>query len=269
VPVASETRRLKVEVQRVFEENRSVYGADKVWTQLNRRAPRWLAAPLSASWAIWDCGACGRGRAWKRTTVGDDTQDRPADLVERRFVADRPSRLWVADLTYVKTHVGFVYVAFVLDVFSRFVVGWQVSTSLRSDLAIDRLGDGHPFAARAGGLEGLVHHSDRGVQYLSIRYTERLAEVGVVNSVGSRGDSYDNAWPKSFNGLYQDRADLPRRTVEGGRGCRVGHPDLRGLVQPPSHPQRDRQDSAGRVRGPTTTVRVQHEKQSLHRQLSL
>ncbi len=151
-----------------------------------------------------DLGYCGvrRGRAWKRTTVGDEFLDRPSDLVDRHFTADRPNRLWVADLTYVKTHVGFVYVAFVVDVYSRFVVGWQVSTSLRSDLAIDAL-EMAIHSRRADGLDGLVHHSDRGVQYLSIRYTERLAEAGVVNSVGSRGDSYDNAMAESFNGLYK------------------------------------------------------------------
>jgi putative transposase len=122
--------------------------------------------------------------------------------VERQFTADRPNRLWVADLTYVKTHAGWVYVAFVLDVFSRFIVGWQVSTSLRSDLAIDAL-EMAIYARGDKGLDGLVHHSDRGVQYLSIRYTERLSEAGVVNSVGSRGDSYDNAMAESFNGLYK------------------------------------------------------------------
>jgi len=143
-----------------------------------------------------------RGRAWKRTTIADEAQHRPADLVERQFTADRPNRLWVADLTYVKTHAGWVYVAFVLDVFSRFIVGWQVSTSLRSDLAIDAL-EMAIYARGAKGLDGLVHHSDRGVQYLSIRYTERLSEAGVVNSVGSRGDSYDNAMAESFNGLYK------------------------------------------------------------------
>jgi putative transposase len=143
-----------------------------------------------------------RGRAWKRTTIADDSQSRPADLVERQFTADRPNRLWVADLTYVKTHAGWVYVAFVLDVFSRFIVGWQVSTSLRSDLAIDAL-EMAIYARGDKGLDGLVHHSDRGVQYLSIRYTERLSEAGVVNSVGSRGDSYDNAMAESFNGLYK------------------------------------------------------------------
>jgi putative transposase len=193
---------LKVEITRVFTENRSVYGADKVWTQLKREGHQ--VARCTVERLMRDLGLHGvhRGRAWKRTTVGDDSQNRPADLVERRFEADRPNRLWVADLTYVKTHVGFVYVAFVLDVFSRFVVGWQVSTSLRSDLAIDAL-EMAIHSRRADGLEGLVHHSDRGVQYLCIRYTERLAEVGVVNSVGSRGDSYDNAMAESFNGLYK------------------------------------------------------------------
>jgi putative transposase len=193
---------LKVEVARVFRENRRVYGADKVWTQLNREGH--VVARCTVERLMGDLGLRGvtRGRAWKRTTISDDTQVRPADLVERQFSADRPNRLWVADLTYVKTHIGFVYVAFVLDVFSRFIVGWQVSTSLRSDLAIDAL-EMAIHSRRADGLDGLIHHSDRGVQYLSIRYTERLAEAGVVNSVGSKGDSYDNAMAESFNGLYK------------------------------------------------------------------
>ena len=193
---------LMVEVQRVFAENRRVYGAEKVWTQLNREGTR--VARCTVERLMGDLGLRGvrRGRAWRRTTIGDETQHRPADLVERQFVADRPNRLWVADLTYVKTHAGFVYVAFVIDVFSRVVVGWQVSTSLRSDLALDAL-EMAIHSRQTQGLDGLVHHSDRGVQYLSIRYTERLGEVGVVNSVGSRGDSYDNALAESFNGLYK------------------------------------------------------------------
>jgi putative transposase len=143
-----------------------------------------------------------RGKAFKRTTVSDESQHRPADLVNRQFVADRPNRLWVADLTYVKTFTGWVYVAFVIDVYSRTVVGWQTSTSLRSDLAIDAL-EMAIYARSDRDLDGLIHHSDRGVQYLAIRYTERLAEAGVVNSVGSKGDSYDNALAESFNGLYK------------------------------------------------------------------
>jgi putative transposase len=193
---------LKPEICRVHAENFDVYGADKVWTQLNREGTP--VARCTVERLMGDLRLCGarRGRAWKRTTIGDESLDRPADLVERQFVADRPNRLWVADLTYVKTHVGWVYLAFIIDVYSRFIVGWQSSTSLRSDLAIDAL-EMAIYARGDHGLGGLVHHSDRGVQYLSIRYTERLAEAGVVNSVGSRGDSYDNALAERFNGLYK------------------------------------------------------------------
>jgi putative transposase len=193
---------LKGEIVRVRSENLEVYGADKIWTQLNREGIRVARCTVERLMRQMGLSGAKRGRAYKVTTRSDERQQRPADLVDRQFVAAAPNRLWVADLTYVKTHVGFVYVAFVLDVFSRFVVGWQVSTSLRSDLAIDAL-EMAIHSRRADGLEGLVHHSDRGVQYLSIRYTERLAEVGVVNSVGSRGDSYDNAMAESFNGLYK------------------------------------------------------------------
>jgi putative transposase len=152
---------LKAEITRVFEENRRVYGADKVWTQLNREGTP--VARCTVERLMRELGLRGvrRGRVWK-TTVTDDQLHRPSDLVERNFTAPAPNRLWVADLTYVKTHVGFVYVAFVVDVFSRFVVGWQVSTSLRSDLAIDAL-EMAIYARRREGLDGLVHHSDRGV----------------------------------------------------------------------------------------------------------
>jgi putative transposase len=130
---------LKVEIARVHAENLDVYGADKVWTQLNREGPH--VARCTVERLMGDLGLVGarRGRQWKRTTVGDETLDRPSDLVDRQFVAAAPNRLWVADLTYVKTHTGWVYVAFVIDVFSRFVVGWQCSTSLRSDLVLDAL----------------------------------------------------------------------------------------------------------------------------------
>ena len=183
---------LKPEIVRVHRENLDVYGADKVWTQMKREG--YPVARCTVERLMRDLHLSGvrRGKAFKRTTFGDDTQHRPADLVKRRFEADRPNRLWVADLTYVRTHTGWVYVAFVIDVFSRSVVGWQTSTSLRSDLAIDAL-EMAIYARSDRDLDGLVHHSDRGVQYLSIRYTERLAEAGVVNSVGSKGDSYDKA----------------------------------------------------------------------------
>jgi transposase InsO family protein len=132
--------------------------------------------------------------------VADESAARPADLVERDFTADRPNRLWVADLTYVATWAGFVYVAFVFDVFSRMIVGWRVSRSLRSDLALDALEQA--LYARPNN-DRLVHHSDRGVQYLSIRYTERLAEAGIESSVGSVGDSYDNAMAETIIGLFK------------------------------------------------------------------
>jgi putative transposase len=147
-----------------------------------------------------------RGKA-RRTTTSDTTAARPADLVDRDFSAQRPNQLWVADLTYVATWSGFVYVAFVVDAFSRFIVGWQISRSLRTDLALDALE--MAIWRRRGVLDGLVHHSDRGSQYLSIRYTERLAEAGAVTSVGSRGDSYDNALAETIIGLY--KTELIRR----------------------------------------------------------
>ena len=145
-----------------------------------------------------------RGRGYKVTTRSDERQHRPADLVERQFEAPAPNRLWVADLTYVKTHAGWVYAAFIIDVFSRMVVGWQTSVSLRADLAIDALEMAVWNRTRAGNdLDGLVHHSDRGVQYFSVRYSERLADNDIVASVGSRGDSYDNALAEAFNSLYK------------------------------------------------------------------
>jgi len=195
---------LVVEIRRVYAENLVVYGADKVWAQLNREGIRVARCTVERLMRADGITGARRGKAFKPTTTLPGDGERPADLVEREFTASAPNRLWVADLTYVKTHSGWVYVAFIVDVFSRFVVGWQASTSLRSDLAIDALEmavwnrqrDGHD-------LTGLVHHSDRGVQYLSVRYSERLADNDIVASVGSKGDSYDNALAESFNGLYK------------------------------------------------------------------
>src|SRR6266542_2533329 len=143
----------------------------------------------------------------KRTTTSDPQADRPADLVDRQFSASAPNRLWLADLTYVSTWSGFAYTAFVIDAFSRAIVGWRVSSSLRAELALDALE--MAIWSRSDDLEGLIHHSDRGVQYLAIRYTERLAEEGAVGSVGSKGDSYDNALAETVNGLY--KTELIRR----------------------------------------------------------
>ena len=181
---------LKRAIWRVWDAHRQVYGADKVWAQLNREGTR--VARCTVERLMRQLGLRGvvRGQRSVRTTLPDPASDRPADLVARQFRAPGPNRLWVADLTYVKTHSGWVYVAFIVDVFSRFVVGWQAARSLRTDLALDAL-EMALWARRAGHRTGLIHHSDRGVQYLAVRYTERLAEAGVVASVGSRGDSYD------------------------------------------------------------------------------
>jgi putative transposase len=191
-------------IQRVYDENLFVYGADKIWAQLNTEGIR--VARCTVERLMRQMGLVGnrRGRAWTVTTNSDHGFARPADLVDRDFRAPAPNRLWVADITYVRTHAGWVYVAFVIDVFSRMVVGWQASKSLRSDLALDALEMAIWNRQRAGAdVSGLVHHSDRGGQYLSIRYADRLAANDIVASVGSRGDSYDNAMAESFNGLYK------------------------------------------------------------------
>jgi transposase InsO family protein len=190
---------LQPEVHRVWDENFRVYGARKVWRQLNREGipvARCTVERLMRGLAL--SGAV-RGRTFK-TTIADDTAARPADLVCREFTASRPNQLWVSDLTYVATWQGLVYVAFVIDVFSRLIVGWRASRSLRTDLALDALEQA--LWARPD-TQRLVHHSDRGVQYLSIRYTERLAQAGIEPSVGSVGDSYDNALAESVIGLYK------------------------------------------------------------------
>ena len=154
-----------------------------------------------------------RGRRL-RTTIPDETAARPADLVRRIFHPAAPNRLWVADLTYVRTWAGFAYVAFIIDAYARYIVGWHVSRSLHTDVVLTALEQA--LWARKGPFEELVHHSDRGVQYLAIRYTERLAEAGIATSVGSRGDSYDNALAETINGLY--KAELVYRRAPW-RGC--------------------------------------------------
>lgn len=198
---------LRPQIRRVWNESfDGVYGAEKVWRQLRREGV--AVARCTVERLMREMGLRGvvRGRAFKVTTVADDALARPADLVHRKFVADRPNQLWVADLTYVATWAGFAYVAFVIDVFSRTIVGWRVSRSLRSDLALDALEQALHQRPRDGDL---VHHSDRGVQYLSIRYTERLADAGIHASVGSVGDSYDNALAETINGTY--KAELIHR----------------------------------------------------------
>jgi len=197
---------LREQIRRVWKENFAVYGAKKVWLQLRREST--AVARCTVERLMRGMGLRGvvRGRAFKVTTIADESAPRPLDLVRREFVATRPNQLWLADLTYVATWAGFVYAAFVIDVFSRCIVGWRVSTSLRSDLALDALEQALHARERS---QELVHHSDRGVRYLSIRYTERLAEAGIAASVGSIGDSYDNALAETVIGLY--KTELIRR----------------------------------------------------------
>jgi transposase InsO family protein len=197
---------LKVEIRRVHAEHFGVYGARKVWRQLHREGIAVARCTVERLMGELHLEGVRRGKPHRTTTPAAATP-RPADLVERDFSAQRPNQLWVADLTYVATWSGFVYVALVIDAFSRFIVGWQASRSLRTDLALDALE--MAIWARQAELEGLVHHSDRGSQYLAIRYTERLAEAGAVASVGSRGDSYDNALAETIIGLY--KTELIRR----------------------------------------------------------
>ena len=192
---------LKAEITQVHKDNFDVYGVEKVWKQLRRESIECGRDRVARLMAELDLEGVVRGKLW-RTTIPSEVESRPPDLVERKFIASAPNRLWVADLTYVSTWSGVAYVAFVTDVFSRYIVGWKVSTTLRAELALDAL-EMAIWARRSVDLEGLVHHSDRGVQYLAIRYTERLADAGAVRSVGSRGDSYDNALAESVIGLYK------------------------------------------------------------------
>jgi putative transposase len=208
-PPSARSRRdeeLKREIARIHAANFGVYGVRKLWRALRREGSpigRDRAARLMTA-----LGLTGVNRAKSiRTTQPGPLSQRPADLVERVFAAAAPNRLWLADITYVWTVSGFCYTAFIVDAFSRRIVGWRVAASLRAELALDALE--MAIWARGADLAGLVHHSDRGVQYLAIRYTERLADAGAVNSVGSKGDSYDNALAESVNALY--KAELIRR----------------------------------------------------------
>jgi putative transposase len=194
-------QRLKIEITRVHRDNFGVYGIEKVWRQLTREGHKVGRDRVARLMDDLELRGVVRGKR-KRTTYPAEVSQRPADLVERNFTASAPNRLWVSDLTYVSTWSGFVYVAFVIDVFSRFIVGWRVSSSLHAELALDAL-EMAIWRRQRQDLTGLIHHSDRGVQYLAIRYTERLAEAGAVGSVGSRGDSYDNALAEAVNGLYK------------------------------------------------------------------
>jgi transposase InsO family protein len=207
---------LRVEIQHVYDENFGVYGPRKVWRQLRREGH--IVARCTVERLMRAMGLSGavRGRAWVTTTQSQPALDRPRDLVDRAFVATRPNQLWVSDFTYVATWAGFVYVAFVIDVFARRIVGWRASSSMRTDFVLDALEQA--ICARGGArLVGVVHHSDHGSQYLSMRYTDRLADGGIAPSVGSRGDAYDNALAESVIGLFKTeviRRQGPWRSLE-------------------------------------------------------
>ena len=196
---AQRDAQLLPQVQRVWQANMQVYGAEKVWRQLNREGV--AVARCTVERLMRQLGLQGvrRGKA-VRTTVPDPKAPCPLDRVNRQFRSERPNQLWVSDFTYVSTWQGWVYVAFVVDGFSRRIVGWRQSSSMHTEFALDALEqalyDRKPS-------DGLVHHSDRGSQYPSIRYSERLAEAGIEPSVGSKGDSYDNALAETINGLYK------------------------------------------------------------------
>lgn len=198
---------LKTEIQRVYEENFRVYGVRKVWRQLVREGS--AVARCTVARLMRAMGLQGVVRGKKvRTTISDAAAPCPLDRVNRQFKAPRPNALWVSDFTYVATWAGFVYVAFVIDVFARRIVGWRVSRSAHAGFVLDAL-EQALYERRPVRGGGLVHHSDRGVQYLSIKYTERLAAAGIEPSVGSVGDSYDNALAETVNGLY--KAELIHR----------------------------------------------------------
>ncbi|MEB2349101.1 MAG: IS3 family transposase [Comamonadaceae bacterium] len=198
---AQRDAQLMAQVQRVYDVNLRVYGADKVWRQLQREGV--AVARCTVERLMRRLGLQGARRGKKvRTTVAAAKAACPLDRVNRQFEAQRPNQLWVADFTYVSTWQGFVYVAFVIDVFARRIVGWRVSRSMQTDFVLDAL-EQALYARRAEREGALVHHSDRGSQYVSIRYSERLAEAGIEPSVGSTGDSYDNALAETINGLYK------------------------------------------------------------------
>ena len=198
-----------IQIRRVWDESGQRYGARKVWEQLKRdmvEIPRCRVERLMRKYGL---EGVRRDKGIK-TTMRDPKALCPTDLVRRNFHADRPNRLWVADFTYVSTWAGFVYVAFVVDVFARYIVGWKVSYSMRTDFVLDAL-EQALYARRPAPEDGLIHHSDKGVQYVSIRYSSRLVDAGVEASTGTVGDSYDNAMAESINGLYKTEV-IRRRT---------------------------------------------------------
>ncbi|ETA08173.1 putative transposase [Gordonia alkanivorans NBRC 16433] len=210
-------REILGEIRTVHADNLGVYGARKVHAELRRKGIGVARCTVERLMKADGLQGITRSKTRKTTHSEGAETPQPADRVERQFTAAAPNALWVADLTYIRTHSGWVYAAFILDVFSRMVVGWQVSTTMHTDLALDALDMGLWARSRAGqGVAGLIHHSDRGVRYRAIRYTERLAEADAVTSVGSKGDSYDNAMAEAFNSLF--KAECIRNPVMRPRG---------------------------------------------------
>lgn len=210
-------------MRRVWDENFSCYGATRLWAELNRQGHRIARCTVERLMPVAGIRGVQRGKRLRTTIPGDQAADRPADLVNRQFKAARPNELWVADLTYASTWEGWLYVAFILDVFSRYITGWQISTSLDTRLVLDAL---EMAIWRRDLTTGpLRHHSDRGCQYTSYAFSDRLADAGIAASVGSRGDSYDNAMAEALNGSYKHelyklhgpwrtRAALEIKTIE-------------------------------------------------------
>jgi putative transposase len=212
-------------VLRVWADNYQVYGARKLWRQLQREGVRVGRDRVARLMRTLGIAGAVRGKT-RRTTIADPTADRAADLVGRRFVATRPNQLWVSDFTYVATWSGTVYVAVVIDVFSRLIVGWRAAASMRTELVLDALE--MAIWRRASVLDGLICHSDAGSQYTSLRYTQRLAEIGAAPSVGSVGDSYDNSLAESTIGLFKTeliRRHGPWRTLEEVELATLGYVD--------------------------------------------
>ncbi len=200
-PRAQRDDSLVSHIERVWQANMRVYGADKVWKQMNREGVAIARCTVERLMKRLGLQGVRRGKV-VRTTVSDMKAPCPLDRVNRQFKAERPNQLWVSDFTYVSTWQGWLYVAFVIDVYARRIVGWRVSTSMHTDFVLDAL-EQALYARQPERDDALIHHSDRGSQYVSIRYSERLAEAGIEPSVGSKGDSYDNALAETINGLYK------------------------------------------------------------------
>jgi putative transposase len=242
---------LMEQIRRVHEANFGVYGARKVWRQLGREGI--AVARCTVERLMRQMGLRGAVRGKEiRTTIADKAAPCPADKVNRQFRAPHPNALWVSDFTYVATWQGFVYVAFIIDVFARRIVGWRVSRTAHAGFVLDALEQAlHDRRPVKGGL---IHHSDRGSQYVAIRYTERLLEAGIEPSVGSVGDSYDNAlagWTHCVQQQrpVQNRGDPPARPMAQHGSRRVCHPRVGRLVQQPPPSRADRQRAARRGRG--------------------